>query len=77
MLSETYGADGLIDISRKVIGTFVEEAKVAESDYEAIKEVQEATPGVYQTLLLPLYAGWRRRHPIDREPQIALIQDAS
>ena len=59
-IADKITAGGSIDISRKDIGTFVEEAKaagcrhsVAESAYEAIKELQEASPGVDQTFMLP------------------------
>lgn len=72
VLTETYASGGTIDISRKDVGLFVDEAKgagcrhvVAESAYNVIKELQEATPGVDQTMMYPFtrdggtVSGWR------------------
>tara|TARA_A100001037_G_scaffold257581_1_gene244311 strand:- start:12322 stop:12798 length:477 start_codon:yes stop_codon:yes gene_type:complete len=60
VVTGTYATEGTIDISRKDIGLFVDEAKaagcrhvVAECAYNVIKECQEQAPGTDQTMMYP------------------------
>ncbi|MBH64414.1 MAG: hypothetical protein CL569_18595 [Alphaproteobacteria bacterium] len=60
VVTGTYATEGTIDISRKDIGLFVDEAKaagcrhvVAECVYNVTKECQEQAPGTDQTMMYP------------------------